>query len=462
MPKTPSKPAALKRNARHISAENRNTFPFVLYQLVDSGIYRCLCWNDNGDGVVITSKDSIVDIVLPNHFNTREFASFTRQFHIYGFRRVTDNRKAKNSTGGHCEFTHLWFRRGKQELLHKIVRSASKKCPPTNSAPAVGNGSLSQRIGVLAINEPAPTHDCGPAAAVTYDISPRIAPAVAAISGTAPQCKATASASSEMSVVSRDACIPTEDITPSEPPAADLRKLVESPDSKNACCALQTLTDIHENLDPEVLNFVRHKLGYLLESIDCILQNSVVSPMSLPYKQVAPVSAPASTVDHVTPEVHPHAATTAVNPALFARTLSMGNPVPSLSLPATGMTSNITRLSMLPPIAPHAPVLSGNVFGNANSYSVTPTNFSTHNTSSPMCSSMENSPYVPMTTATTPITVGPIAGGFPLLYPPSVAPEHIQSQPFGMNCLEIYNALPFGGVATAPPTTGGKFFENIN
>ncbi|PIA19560.1 winged helix DNA-binding domain-containing protein, partial [Coemansia reversa NRRL 1564] len=89
--------------------------------LVESGLYRCLCWNDNGDGVVITSKDSIVDIVLPNHFNTREFASFTRQFHIYGFRRVTDNRKAKHSAG-HCEFTHPWFKRGKDGLLYKIVR----------------------------------------------------------------------------------------------------------------------------------------------------------------------------------------------------------------------------------------------------------------------------------------------------------------------------------------------------
>ncbi|KAJ2804553.1 hypothetical protein H4R20_002460, partial [Coemansia guatemalensis] len=430
--------------------------------LVDSGIYCCLCWNDDGDGVVITSKDSIVDIVLPNHFNTREFASFTRQFHIYGFRRVTDNRKAKHSAG-HCEFTHPWFKRGKYDLLHRIVRSAPKKCPPSNPAPVVGDGSLSQRIGILAINEPAPIHDCEPMAAVAYDISPRIAPTTNVVDDIKPQIEATTSECSEMPVTSNDGCISAEDIAANEPPTAvDVSKLVESPNSKNACCALQTLTDIHENLDPKVLEFVRNKLGYLVRSIDGILQNNAVSPMPLPCENVAPISAPATTVVHTTPEVNPHATATAVNPTLYTRTLSMGNPMPTLSLPTTAMTANIPRLPMQPAMAPQAPVLSGNVFGSVNSYSVTPTSFSTHSTSSPMCSSMESSPYVPVTTATTPITVGPIAGGFPLLYPPSVAPEHMQPQSFGMNCLQIYSPLPFEGVATAPPTAGGRFSEHIN
>ncbi|KAJ2391235.1 hypothetical protein GGI05_002999, partial [Coemansia sp. RSA 2603] len=81
---------------------------------------------EDGSAVVIESALEVERQVLPNHFETAKFYSFTRQFHLYGFRRTTDGRKKKEPCG-YCKFQHSQFRRGHPELLQDIARTLFPK-----------------------------------------------------------------------------------------------------------------------------------------------------------------------------------------------------------------------------------------------------------------------------------------------------------------------------------------------
>ncbi|KAJ2711833.1 Heat shock transcription factor, partial [Coemansia spiralis] len=115
--------------------------------ILESGRYDCLRWSHDGKRVVITSRSAIVNLVLPGYFETLKFDSFTRQFHIYEFRRTTDNRKAKDPDG-YCEFHHPNFKRGRPDLLDKIPRKKTLKGLASGESPPDRNGVL-QRIRTL-------------------------------------------------------------------------------------------------------------------------------------------------------------------------------------------------------------------------------------------------------------------------------------------------------------------------
>ncbi|KAJ2009590.1 hypothetical protein GGI04_000313 [Coemansia thaxteri] len=73
--------------------------------------------------VVIESPEDVQAKILPVHFHTDKYSSFTRQFHIYGFKRKTDGRKEKRLQG-YCLFLHPDFRRNRFDRLGNIKRKA--------------------------------------------------------------------------------------------------------------------------------------------------------------------------------------------------------------------------------------------------------------------------------------------------------------------------------------------------
>ncbi|ORX72072.1 winged helix DNA-binding domain-containing protein [Linderina pennispora] len=107
-----------QRNYSHSKPDN---FVTILYRILESGKYWCLHWNEDGTEVVIERPETVADEVLPRYFGTKKYQSFTRQFHLYGFRRVTDGRKER-TLKGHCRFRHPEFLRNHPHLLDKIAR----------------------------------------------------------------------------------------------------------------------------------------------------------------------------------------------------------------------------------------------------------------------------------------------------------------------------------------------------
>ncbi|KAJ1895181.1 hypothetical protein LPJ66_004743 [Kickxella alabastrina] len=108
--------------------------------------YASLHWDESGTEVVMESSVEVAKNVLHNHFNTSKYHSFTRQFHLYGFRRTTDGRKDKKLRG-YCKFRHPIFQRDHPELLQSIIRvQPSKTHPETSPSPPIkSNAAIESR-----------------------------------------------------------------------------------------------------------------------------------------------------------------------------------------------------------------------------------------------------------------------------------------------------------------------------
>ncbi|KAK9674758.1 hypothetical protein K7432_016917, partial [Basidiobolus ranarum] len=61
--------------------------------------------------------------VLPQYYETSKLTSFTRQLDIYGFERVSDRRRTKQSVvTSSIIYSHQYFKRDKPDSLHLIQR----------------------------------------------------------------------------------------------------------------------------------------------------------------------------------------------------------------------------------------------------------------------------------------------------------------------------------------------------
>ncbi|KAI8325984.1 winged helix DNA-binding domain-containing protein, partial [Martensiomyces pterosporus] len=89
--------------------------------ILTEGNYKSLHWSDDGTEVVIESPNAVAEEVLAHHFDTNKFLSFTRQLHLYGFRRITDGRKVRQLKG-FCKWRHPNFKCGHPHLLDKMYR----------------------------------------------------------------------------------------------------------------------------------------------------------------------------------------------------------------------------------------------------------------------------------------------------------------------------------------------------
>jgi HSF-type DNA-binding len=119
------------------------TFPFRLYEMLDSADLQCfdhiVCWLPEGNGFVVRDKDAFVKKVISKFFHHTKWKSFLRQLNLYSFHRIS--KRGHNSS---ISYGHGHLRRGQKDLCHQIVRMSQQslsKSPPSS----IGEGSGSSK-----------------------------------------------------------------------------------------------------------------------------------------------------------------------------------------------------------------------------------------------------------------------------------------------------------------------------
>ncbi|KAJ1969716.1 Heat shock factor protein 2 [Dispira parvispora] len=104
--------------------------PFIekLYRIFHSYMFTGIIgWDVHGKCIIIYYPVRFEKEVMPRYFKTNDFRSFTRQLHIYGFDRISDDRKRAKSDGLAPKiFCNPDFVRGGKDLLVNIKRVAKK------------------------------------------------------------------------------------------------------------------------------------------------------------------------------------------------------------------------------------------------------------------------------------------------------------------------------------------------
>jgi hypothetical protein len=91
------------------------------YQMLsDPRFTHLIHWDSEGRSFSIMDEDALAREVLPVFFKHSNIASFVRQLHTYGFRKLPKVAKSKVSS-----FEHDKFQRGRPDLLLEISRRAS-------------------------------------------------------------------------------------------------------------------------------------------------------------------------------------------------------------------------------------------------------------------------------------------------------------------------------------------------
>uniref|UniRef100_A0A3Q3XPG6 HSF-type DNA-binding domain-containing protein n=1 Tax=Mola mola TaxID=94237 RepID=A0A3Q3XPG6_MOLML len=117
-------------------------FPAKLWHLVNSPENRVICWNPNGDAVVVDQMAFEGQVLAQSPvtadtgaFKTTNFSSFVHQLSKYGFMKADPAANDPGREGGTCHyFRHPNFQRGHPENLknipanHKRMMGVSRCC----------------------------------------------------------------------------------------------------------------------------------------------------------------------------------------------------------------------------------------------------------------------------------------------------------------------------------------------
>ena len=105
-------------------------FPLKLMQVLSDKQYsHIITWMPSGRSFVIIRPSAFVNDILPKHFKSAQYASFTRKLARWGFNRCEE---------GTGEFYHPQFRKGRVDLAEKM---------------ACGNNSIKTTQAAAAIKE---------------------------------------------------------------------------------------------------------------------------------------------------------------------------------------------------------------------------------------------------------------------------------------------------------------------
>lgn len=108
-------------------------FPLKLMQVLSDEHYsHVITWMPNGRSFVILRPKAFVSDILPKHFKSAQYASFTRKLVRWGFTRCED---------GTGEFFHPQFLKGRLDLAEKMACLG----PSSNSKSSLAKNSTRQR-----------------------------------------------------------------------------------------------------------------------------------------------------------------------------------------------------------------------------------------------------------------------------------------------------------------------------
>uniref|UniRef100_A0A671EBB6 HSF-type DNA-binding domain-containing protein n=2 Tax=Rhinolophus ferrumequinum TaxID=59479 RepID=A0A671EBB6_RHIFE len=120
------------------------SFPRKLWMLVEDDTFTSMCWNDDGDAVII-DKDLFQTEVLNRKgaeriFETDSLKTFIRLLNLYGFSKIRPNDPSGCSPGNNTMmiYRHCNFQRHKPLLVENIKRKCNLMiitCPGTSVTP---------------------------------------------------------------------------------------------------------------------------------------------------------------------------------------------------------------------------------------------------------------------------------------------------------------------------------------
>jgi hypothetical protein len=132
----PMNPAAGTKVARP-AKKPLSAFLQKLRDIVDKSGSLCE-WSASGDSLVVTDSSTFAVETLPQYFRTKNFSSFLRQLHFYGFRKTDRGNNA-------WEFSHAYFLKAKPELINKIQRKNSSSASSKGGSSGESMESKAQR-----------------------------------------------------------------------------------------------------------------------------------------------------------------------------------------------------------------------------------------------------------------------------------------------------------------------------
>jgi len=105
-------------------------FPLKLMKVLSNKRYRhVITWVPNGKSFVILDPKAFVSTILPQHFKSAKYASFTRKLHRWGFVRLPDGNDLQ-------EFSHARFQRGRIDLAEHMTCKPEQLSSTAAPAPA--------------------------------------------------------------------------------------------------------------------------------------------------------------------------------------------------------------------------------------------------------------------------------------------------------------------------------------
>ncbi|KAJ2364735.1 hypothetical protein H4S01_003616 [Coemansia sp. RSA 2610] len=447
-------------------------------------------WGDDGKTLIV-HKDKLINEVLPGNFQTKKFTSFTRQYYIYNFTKLTDGRKDKNLRGL-AKLQNEHFQRDRPELLRFIKRAQPTKKAADNQA----QETQTERIR---------KHSLGDKSSSSL-LAPVLVDAVAHMPSMAPAATATAAPPPFAVVPPADAAamqgIATVDVASGVSSFAQPSQLADArphipPQLAAAANALDVLNEgIEHILDHSDLLFVRTVLEDLIKNINKILTSGAVAgppstlasptghafnPTSMSSTEITrPLEQLRMQDVKFAAEMPAAAAGMALNPSVSVEPMTPSNtavqPMPTSFIAEPTSAKGDAPHFPLPVISEnaHMPYFTHTIYasqgqqsagmgalGSPDMYTVAPPSAPILGDSPPMCSTSASSPDVPMTMATTPATAGPSMSSIPLMYPPPAngSHHHAQVPPLSIPGLDMLNTMPFGSVATA---SGFMHAEMVN
>ena len=119
-------PSASRNQREILSNIIEPTFPIILHRMLAdvhaSGQDNIICFNPEGDVVLILDREALMDDVVPKYFRMKSIASFRRQLCLYGFVRCL--------CGDKQGYRHDSFHRDRPEKAKEIRRRPPRADPP--------------------------------------------------------------------------------------------------------------------------------------------------------------------------------------------------------------------------------------------------------------------------------------------------------------------------------------------
>lgn len=139
-------------------------FPAKLWHLVNNPENQAICWNADGDAIIVDQNVFERQIVSPgpmtsdttDAFRTNNLSNFFRQLKLHGFKKAGPAAKDSHQStavGGSClQFGHPDFKRSRPELVASIQRmgvgNKTRNCwPPGENQQVSGRDDGSEENG---------------------------------------------------------------------------------------------------------------------------------------------------------------------------------------------------------------------------------------------------------------------------------------------------------------------------